>query len=45
MAWTGVPCGAGKSMPSWKSQPSASIRGPNDVFISSGVVLWFSGHR
>src|SRR6476620_4173961 len=24
-------------MPSWKSQRSASIRGPKDVFISSGV--------
>ena len=30
-------------MPSWKSQRSASIRGPKDVFISSGIGLLLSG--
>src|SRR5215211_4035127 len=42
-AWTGVPTEAGRSMPSWKSYLPLLIRGPNDVFIESGVVVPLSG--
>jgi hypothetical protein len=43
MAWTFVPMGAGRSIPSWKSHLFLFMRGPNDVFILSGFVLLLSG--